>query len=451
MCQAMQQAIGLNLLIATSEEPFSLDEFILRLKEFALKEGLPGVAAFFLRVVDELLQLRRLQGPKDARPGCPHCGGCRLAVKHIEPRQMTTSIGEVKFGWRRLVCASCGRSHVPLRDFLRLSPWQSKSGELERVAMEVFSSQSYRRASAGFGRLGVQPVPPSTGRDWVMATQCGACDQKHEDVEAVLADATGYKRRPDAAGGVDNQGEVRVSIGLTRTGAWVPLGAHTQENWEQIAADIGTRVGQGEAKPQLAVLDGGRGMAEAFAKVANSVQRCEWHLVGQLRYALYDDGVKKPGQEPYVKQLAAILHVQMPEEEIEKIKPEERAGLEQKLFGIAGQLDELIGTLERAGHQQAAGYLRASQGHTFRWLAFWLKTGFRCPRTTSKLERLMREIGLRLKKIAFGWSEKGAAQMTRILIRKIVNPDEWEAYWKKVLRLDGNVTILFRSVGPAAT
>ena len=75
-----------------------------------------------------------------------------------------------------------------------------------------------------------------------------------------------------------------------------------------------------------------------------------------------------------------------------------------------------------------------------------MKTGFRCPRTTSYLERLMREIGRRLKKIAFGWSERGAAQMTRILIRKIVNPQQWEDYWKKVLRLDGHVQILFRSV-----
>ena len=450
MYQAMQETIGLKLLIATKDEGFSLDEFIIRLKEFAMKEGLPGIAAFFLRVVDELLQMRRLQSPRDEAPCCPHCGGRRLSVKHLEPRAMTTSIGEVKFAWRRLICSSCKKTHVPLRDFLRFSPWQSKTNELERVAVETFTEQTYRRGANHFATLGVNPVAPTTGRRWVMATQCGACDQKREDVEAVLADATGFKRRPDAAAGVDNAGEVRVSIGLTRKGAWVPLGAHTQESWEQIAADIGARVGQGDAKPKLAVIDGGRGMAEAFSKVANEVQRCEWHLVGQLRYALYDDGVKKPGQEPYVDKLAAILHVQMPESEIEKIGADERVELEKKLFGIAGQLDELIGTLEKNGHDQAAGYLRASQGHTFRWLAFWLKTGFRCPRTTSHLERLMREIGRRLKKIAFGWSEKGAAQMTRILIRKIVSPQEWEEHWKKILRLDGNVTILFRSVGQAA-
>ena len=440
----MQESIALQFLVATAEAGFSLDEFILELKQFALREGLPGIAAFFLRLVDELLLVRRLQAPQAAR--CPHCGGQHLVVKHLEPRQLTTSIGEVRFAWRRVYCAACKKTHVPLRDFLQLSRWQSKTGELARAAIETFSEQTYRRGANHFTTIGVNPVPASTGRRWVMETHSADCDQQHTDVEAILADATGFHRRPDPAAGVDNQGEVRVSIGLTRTGAWVPLGAHTQATWAQIAAELKPRVGQDEHRPQLAVLDGGRGMAEAFAQVANSVQRCEWHLVEQLRYALYADDVKKPGQDNYVKQLAAILHVQLPATELEKIQPEERAELEQKLLGLAGELDGLIGTLASHGHDQAAGYLRAAQGHTFRWLAFWLKTGFRCPRTTSYLERLMREIGRRLKKIAFGWSERGAAQMTRILIRKIVNPQQWEDYWKKVLRLDGHVQILFRSV-----
>jgi hypothetical protein len=442
----MQESIGLKLLIATAEEGFSLDEFVIRLKEFAMKEGLPGIAAFFLRMLDEWLLLHRMRSPKEARAACPHCGGRQLSVKHVEARQMTTSVGEVKFGWRRLICSSCKKTHVPLRDFLRLDRWQSKTSELERVAVETFTEQSYRRGTDNFLKIGVVPVPRSTGHRWVMETESGACGQKREDVAVVMADATGFKRRPDAKTGVDNQGEARVSIGLTRTGTWVPLGAHTQEDWEQIAGELRGRVGTDEKKPDMAVIDGGRGMAEAFATVANSVQRCEWHLVHQLRFALYDDGVKKPGQNPHVEKLAALLQVQTSADELEKIPPEERAELEKKLFGIAGQLDELIGTLERAGHDHAATYLRSSQSHTFRWLAFWLKTGFRCPRTTSHLERLMREIGRRLKKIAFGWSEKGAAQMTRILIRKIVSPAEWEEHWKKVLRLDGNVKILFRSV-----
>ena len=304
--------------------------------------------------------------------------------------------------------------------------------------MEMFSEQSYQRGTDHFLKIGVQPVPRSTGQRWVMQTRCGESGEKHGDVEVVMADATGYKRRPDAGAGLDNG---RCAHHHRLYTQWVvgSPGAHTQESWEQIAADIRQRVGQGEDKPQMAAIDGGRGMAEAFSTVANEIQRCEWHLVDQLRYALYEDGVKKPEQKAYLEKLAATLQVQMPADEIEKIDPAQRAELEKKLLGVAGEFDGLMATMERAGHPQAAGYLRASQSHTFRWLAFWLKTGFRCPRTTSHLERLMSEIGRRLKKIAFGWSEKGAAQMTRIIIRKIVNVQEWEDYWKKVLRLDGKV------------
>jgi hypothetical protein len=60
------------------------------------------------------------------------------------------------------------------------------------------------------------------------------------------------------------------------------------------------------------------------------------------------------------------------------------------------------------------------------------------------IERMMREIGRRLKKIAFGWSEKGAAKMARIIIKRITSSGEWEKYWNDRLRLNGNVMLVFR-------
>ena len=62
------------------------------------------------------------------------------------------------------------------------------------------------------------------------------------------------------------------------------------------------------------------------------------------------------------------------------------------------------------------------------------------------VERMMREIGRRLKKIAFGWNEKGAAKMARIIIKRITSAGEWEKYWNEKLRLNGNVIIIFRGV-----
>ena len=127
----MQESIALKLLIATSEEDFSLDEFIIRLKEFAMTEGLSGIAAFFLGLLDQLLQVRRLTGR-----GCAgHLSALRRKASGGQASGAAparTGIGEVKFSWRRLICSSCKKTHVPLRDFLRLDRWQSKSNELQR-------------------------------------------------------------------------------------------------------------------------------------------------------------------------------------------------------------------------------------------------------------------------------------------------------------------------------
>jgi len=58
----------------------------------------------------------------------------------------------------------------------------------------------------------------------------------------------------------------------------------------------------------------------------------------------------------------------------------------------------------------------------------------------------MREIGRRLKRIAHGWSEEGAAKMTRIILKRMLAPEDWLQYWNKRLGLDGNVRLLLQTV-----
>jgi len=82
----------------------------------------------------------------------------------------------------------------------------------------------------------------------------------------------------------------------------------------------------------------------------------------------------------------------------------------------------------------------------FTYVKFWLEYGMVSPRVSSMLERMMREIGRRLKKIAFGWSEFGAAKMTRIIIKRITSAHQWDEYWQRRLRLNGNVILIYRGV-----
>lgn len=82
----------------------------------------------------------------------------------------------------------------------------------------------------------------------------------------------------------------------------------------------------------------------------------------------------------------------------------------------------------------------------FTYLERWLKTGLMTPRVSSMIERMMREIARRLKRIAFGWSPAGAAKMAPIIIKRFTSAAQWEKYWKDRLKIDGKVIMLLKEI-----
>lgn len=143
---------------------------------------------------------------------------------------------------------------------------------------------------------------------------------------------------------------------------------------------------------------------------------------------------------------APLLAIDVPAGDFEAVKPEEKTALAEQIQHARTQVDDLIGRLRRKQYEKAAGYLESARERMFRWLEFWLETGLVTPATTGYLARRMRELGRRLKKLGFGWTDAGAAQMARTLLRRITDPEAWAEYWKKRLRLDGKVQIHFRAV-----
>ena len=137
-----------------------------------------------------------------------------------------------------------------------------------------------------------------------------------------------------------------------------------------------------------------------------------------------------------------MLAIDVPAAEFEPVKPEEKTALAQQIQQARTQVDDLIRGLRQQQYEKVAGSLETARTRMFRWL----ETGLVTPATKGYLERLMRELGRRLKKIGFGWTDTGAEQMARILLRRITDSTEWAEYWKKRLRLDGKVQIRFHSV-----
>ena len=258
-----------------------------------------------------------------------------------------------------------------------------------------------------------------------------------------MADGTGYKRRPDPEEKLDNQGELRVVIGFDAAGQAVPLGTWSGQSWEQIGQELQVRSGGRPLAEQL-TCDGERGLADALSGVVNRVQRCHWHLVHDLDRLMWFDRAPLAERRQGQKELAGLLAIELPAQEYEPVREQDQAECRQRINQAQGELERLAGMLAGKGYHQAATYVAAATQRLFSYVRFWLQTGVVAARTTSLLERLMRELGRRLKRIAFGWSQAGAAKMARILIKKICDPQQWEAYWKEKLGITGKVRIQFR-------
>ncbi|MFW6158046.1 MAG: ISH6 family transposase [Planctomycetota bacterium] len=207
--------------------------------------------------------------------------------------------------------------------------------------------------------------------------------------------------------------------------------------------------GAGKRPAKILVSDGEPALAEALAHVANGQQRSHWHTVRSLDWTMWQDEATKDERRATQKRLAGVLGIELPEEEFEHVADEDKAAIEQEVEDAEEKLDELIGELSGKGYTKAASYVRNAKDRLFTYVRFWLATGLISPRASSMIERMMREIGRRLKKIAFGWRESGAAKIARIIIKRITTAGEWEAYWKRRLRIRGNVVLFYRGVKAA--
>jgi hypothetical protein len=439
----MQQLIGIELSATTSESRFTLDELVLKVRELFAEQGMAQVVALILHLVDELQAVRHTTGQATPPRACA-CGHARYEIKDRLPRQLHTSVGTVEFRWRRLACRQCNKTWCPLREFLGLEPWQSKSSELERIAVEVVSEQSYRRGSRHLAVAGEIPVAKSTLHRWVVDSPAAEWTPPADPLATLMADGTGYKRRPDPAPGREQRGELRVLVGRTAQGQWKALGAWSGQSWAQIVEQVSRQAKEFHA--DTLVSDGENGLAQALARLVNAQQRCPWHLVRDLSIALWKDQAPLSQRREQQHQLNEVVGIELPAGELEQVKPEELAALRQRVQSAEQNLADLVRTLRTQGYERAANYIADAQGKLFRYVEFWLETGVVCPRTTGWLERMMRELGRRLKKIAFGWSERGAARMACVILRRITDTAEWDAYWRQRLGLNNNVHLSLRSV-----
>ena len=114
-----------------------------------------------------------------------------------------------------------------------------------RAALELGSGiafvaeQNYRRLSRHLSLFGEIPVPKSTAHLRVMASDCDKVTVDGKRGCLLVADGTGYKRRPDPKHGLEDGGPLLVVREVSGNVTVLPLGVWSGQSWIKIGAAIG--------------------------------------------------------------------------------------------------------------------------------------------------------------------------------------------------------------------
>lgn len=475
--------------------PFSLDEAILGLKKCFLEWSFAKILQVLMKAVDLLIcetLIGKSKDPTGMLANLKHKSCCEspsfLKVRD-DKRVIATTLCKLELFAARLRCQECGKSFVPLFVFLGLSRYQNKSNELKKIAFEMFVDQSYRRGKkqldeltgsvmslgqlwrtimkdASFA-LKLDKTDVKTGDFWIAMDAEVREIIKSDPLHAILADGTGFKlqkepidlkkelkklKNPDSK--FENkarplQSEVRVIYGLTKSDDVLPLGVYTnKQTWKQIGSDIYKRFGKHEKlkrEPiaEVLIADGEEALFEGLGKLAKTEQRCQWHFTHDFRVVYqYEDGGSKEDRLKYQDQIQAIMD-ELHQKILEETNPSEQKKLELEAEIIKSelQLKKLADRLQETQHEHAETYVRNAMNKLFTYLRHYLRLEHLGPKVTSKMERFMREIGRRIKKIAWNWSARGAATLCYIILIRQMNNGLWERYWKKILNVTGNLKL----------
>jgi len=356
-----------------------------------------------------------------------------------EPRRVKTDVGRLEFAVGYVGCCGCGKKLAPILDVLDLRERTGHSESLEAVVSEVVSQTSYQRGEAEREARGSAPVAKSSSHRWIAGR--GIPDSCPEGSVFAMADGTGFKKWPG------ERGDLRVVIGLNQGGKPRGLWVYAGESWESIGQDIRAKLRASQVQLELLTVNGEPGLDEHLAGVAaKGSQRCQWHLPRDLSYTLWKDGVGLEERKQRSTDLADLLGIEIPAGEYETVSEEDKEALRERVRTSEQEALNLIAEFEEKGYAKGATYLQNAFDRLFNHVKLWLETGVIAPRTTSILENMMRELGRRVKKLGWNWSDEGIVRIAKIILLRHYDREAWDSYWREALGLRNRCQIQILSL-----
>jgi hypothetical protein len=449
----MEQQIYITLDYELATGDVNLNEIVYRLKELSDSLMLK-ILEHILKSYDDLIAERLTRTdiyPSKQRKGLGRhlrsddpnrrfCRGRKVRKKGYrrQPRKISTVFGDLVLRIREVECLKCGARYCPLLRALKIGAYAHKEMNFEHEVIESVIDTNYRRLIDG------RSIDISLGgiHNIVVGSDIDKLYQDSIDLKkmsAVMADGTGVKQQKG------RKGELRVAIGITQAGEVEPLGCFTNTDWSQIEQIVKERIKQAKGLNIPFVYDGEPGLDDFLADVAQS-QRCTWHGPRGLYHALWEDGLKKKDSQPQADKLKQLIGIELAEGDFQILKDEDKQPVKDRYEASKKQIAEMIKLFKDKGYDHGAAYLQNLSARLFTHIEIWLKTGVIAPKTISLLERVFREIGRRLKKIAWGWSDKAVTNLSKMILIKQYSREKWEQYWKAKLGIKGYFSIQITSV-----
>ena len=439
----MRSKFNIEMSICQAENGFSLDELVKKLSDAFENKAFSEILKMNLQLTQEVLMHRIFNNSC-----CLHCcADGHLMLNGSFKRRIRTSLGEFKMDFWRVRCSKCGKTFAPLAKFIGLKRYQTKTNELEKLVIEAVSGTNYRRAIKDLEQAGKFPVSFQTAHGWVMRSDCDEIKIPSQTIGSIplqiMPDGTGFKG--PGLNGQAQKGDLKVVIGISQQGNIFPLASKAGATWKDIT-DEWDRNKIKFKDGSILICDGELGLAEAFADYATEQQRCHWHIKRDLYHMMYQDGGRLKESKPIQDALAGVLAIELPQDDFQKVSEQEKSDIEERMEKAELAIDKLIGYFDGCGYNTAATYIRRAKIGMFGYIRRWLKWGLLSPRASSMVERVMRELGRRLKKIAYGWSDNGATKIARIILKRFTNIRDWEDYWQQKMNINSNVVVLFDNI-----
>jgi hypothetical protein len=291
------------------------------------------------------------------------------------------------------------------RKLLEICKYQKMSGTTERILAKIGSLATFRVSEKILGMFNIRLDKITVWRCVQRVGEKIKFDLDLDEAPRGQADGTGIPIQ-----GIKKRGkELKVFIQEKLDGgvrvAGLAIGNY-ESGWDKLFDPILETI---KLFPSfLLVTDGDANILKGIKSLNIIFQRCLWHIPHQMKYYLWKDGVKRKSREwlyviGMLLDITAIRSLIIDDEEIAAVVKAKHE-----------RLEKLIRYCDKMGWKRSAAYLRNAAPDMF--TAFKKRLN---GKTTSKVERVMRTVNLRIN--VGKWSMRGALNAMKIRLAHYYN------------------------------